>query len=100
MGRSLRSEIFSASEICIRHCVQRCVRKAWLAGVDKTTGKDYSYRKEWIRKRLRSPDGKHVIVERSELHSILSGIELATVKKRLRYVAPVVPNVSVHHGRS
>jgi transposase len=42
---------------------------------------------------LRSPDGKHVIVERSELHSILSGIELTTVKRRLRYVAPVVPSV-------
>ncbi len=52
MGRSLRSEIFSASEICICHCVQRCVRKAWLAGVDEKTGKDYSYRKEWIRRRL------------------------------------------------
>ena len=40
----------------------------------------------------RMSDGKHVIVERSELHSILSGIELATVKKRIRYVPPVVPN--------
>jgi REP element-mobilizing transposase RayT len=28
------------------------VRKAWLAGVDEKTGKDYSFRKEWIRKRL------------------------------------------------
>lgn len=52
MGRGLRSEIFSASEVCICHCVQRCVRKAFLAGVDVTTGKDYSYRKEWIRRRL------------------------------------------------
>jgi hypothetical protein len=52
MGRSLRSEIFSASEVCICHCVQRCVRKAWLAGVDEKTGKDYSFRKEWIRRRL------------------------------------------------
>lgn len=52
MGRSLRSEIFSASEVCICHCIQRCVRGAWLAGVDEQTGKDYSYRKEWIRRRL------------------------------------------------
>ncbi len=52
MGRSLRSGVFSASEICICHGVQRWVRRAWLAGVDEKTGKDYSYRKEWIRRRL------------------------------------------------
>ena len=28
------------------------MRKAWIAGVDEKTGKDYSCRKEWIRRRL------------------------------------------------
>jgi hypothetical protein len=34
------------------HCVQRCVRRAYLTGVDAHSGKDYQYRREWIRQRL------------------------------------------------
>ncbi|MCO8121559.1 hypothetical protein NHH03_07415 [Stieleria sp. TO1_6] len=52
MGRALRAEQFSAGEISIVHTVQRCVRRAFLAGVDPQTGTDYGYRREWIRKRL------------------------------------------------
>jgi transposase len=37
---------------------------------------------------LRSPDGKHVIIDTSELQSILAGIDLSSIKKRKRYVAP------------
>ena len=52
MGRALRSEQFLSDEISICHCVQRCVRRAWLAGVDPVSGNDYSYRREWIRRRM------------------------------------------------
>jgi len=52
MGRAKRAEEFQASEVCICHVVQRCVRRAWLTGVDQGSGKDYSYRREWIRRRL------------------------------------------------
>jgi REP element-mobilizing transposase RayT len=52
MGRSNRDEVFSASEIGIVHAMQRCVRRAWLAGVDQVSGKDYSFRREWIRRRM------------------------------------------------
>jgi hypothetical protein len=52
MGRPKRSEQFSSSEICIVHAVQRCVRRAFLAGVDDLTGKDYSFRRETIRRRM------------------------------------------------
>ena len=52
MPRPLRDEQFSADEISICHCVQRCVRRAFLAGVDAQSGIDYSFRKEWIRRRL------------------------------------------------
>lgn len=37
---------------------------------------------------LRLPDGKHVMVDPEELQSILSGIDLSSIKKRKRYVAP------------
>lgn len=52
MGRPARAEQFHASEIGIVHAVQRCVRRAFLAGVDHASGKDYSFRREWIRRRL------------------------------------------------
>jgi len=52
MPRPKRSEQFHAAEISIVHAVQRCVRRAFLAGVDRETGKDFSFRKEWIRRRM------------------------------------------------
>jgi len=52
MPRPVRQEQFDCNEVCIVHAIQRCVRRAWLAGVDPRTGHDYSYRKEWIRRRM------------------------------------------------
>lgn len=52
MPRPKRSEQFDANEISIIHAVQRCVRRVFLAGVDPVSGKDYSFRREWIRRRM------------------------------------------------
>ena len=52
MPRPKRTEQFDPGEVCVVHVVQRCVRRAFLAGVDHATGNDYSFRKEWIRKRM------------------------------------------------
>ncbi len=52
MPRPLRSELFLPHDISICHVVQRCVRRMFLAGLDDETGKDYTYRREWIRERL------------------------------------------------
>jgi REP element-mobilizing transposase RayT len=52
MGRPQRNEQFRHDEIAIVHCVQRCVRRAFLAGIDEVSRKDYSYRREWIRRRF------------------------------------------------
>ena len=34
------------------HLVSSCVRRAWLCGRDKRTGKDYSHRKRWLVERV------------------------------------------------
>lgn len=44
--------------------------------------------KSCFQRPLRSPDGKHVIIDSTELQSILAGIDLSSIKMRKRYVAP------------
>jgi hypothetical protein len=47
-----RSHIVPPDEVGVYHCMARCVRRAFLCGVDPLTKHDYDYRKEWIRERL------------------------------------------------
>ena len=52
MPRPCRADQFDPDEVCVCHVVQRCVRRAFLAGVDSQSGVDYSHRREWIRRRM------------------------------------------------
>jgi len=42
-------------------------------------------------------DAKHVVMDASELNLLLSGIELSSVKRRMRYVAPNLETPSIGH---
>jgi len=47
-----RSELVSLEDTPNYHCVSRCVRKAFLCGVDRDTGINYEHRREQIEKQL------------------------------------------------
>jgi REP element-mobilizing transposase RayT len=40
-------------QVSLIHVIARCVRRAWLCGVDQVTGKSYEHRKVWIKERLK-----------------------------------------------
>ena len=52
MARQARGEYLDPNEIQVVHAVQRCVRQAFLCGLDKNTGNDYEHRRQWIRDRF------------------------------------------------
>jgi REP element-mobilizing transposase RayT len=52
MPRVKRTEICAEEEIQAFHLINRCVRRTFLCGKDRRSGKDYSHRKQWIRERL------------------------------------------------
>src|SRR5687768_16978685 len=51
-----RKTLISLQDTPYYHVVARCVRRAWLWGVDEYAGKDYSHRKSWVLERLAQLD--------------------------------------------
>ncbi len=47
-----RRQIVDESVVGVYHCMARCVRRAFLCGVDRYTGQNFDHRKTWIRQRL------------------------------------------------
>jgi len=60
-----RSQIVRPDEVGVYHCVARCVRRAFLCGMDPYSGHDYSHRKGWILDRLRELAGLFAIEDES-----------------------------------
>lgn len=47
-----RAQLVSLMDTPWYHCVTRCVRRAWLCGVDPYDGQDYSHRRQWVVDRM------------------------------------------------
>src|SRR5208282_1820253 len=47
-----RGQIVVEDLVGVYHCIARCVRRAFLCGVDSYSGQDYEHRRDWIRERL------------------------------------------------
>jgi hypothetical protein len=52
-----RRDIVNDDRVGVYHCIARCVRRAFLCGVDPHTGRDYNHREEWVINRLRQLTG-------------------------------------------
>jgi hypothetical protein len=48
-----RSHLIAPGSSGYYHCVQRCVRRAFLCGGDSQTGRSFEHRKDWIEQYLR-----------------------------------------------
>ena len=77
MPACARSQIVVEDEVGVYHCIARCVRRAFLCGVDPYTGQDFSHRKDWILDRMRELAGLFAIevcdysVMSNHLHLVL-----------------------------
>lgn len=57
MPARIRQQLIDESQPGIYHCFVRCVRRAFVCGIDLVTGRDLSHRRDWIRDRLEALAG-------------------------------------------
>ena len=47
-----RSQLVRTDTASTFHCVQRCVRRAFLCGIDRYTGQSFEHRRHWVQARI------------------------------------------------
>jgi len=52
MPRIPRKLLIDPADVGVFHCISLCVRRAFLCGEDRLTGRNYDYRRQWIQDRL------------------------------------------------
>jgi REP element-mobilizing transposase RayT len=52
MARMPRKYVVAEDETGVHHCINRCVRRAYLCGTDEVSGKCFDHRKQFIQDRL------------------------------------------------
>lgn len=53
MARMPRKYVVDEDEVGVYHCINRCVRRAFLCGTDQVSGKCFDHRKQFIQDRLK-----------------------------------------------
>ena len=77
MARQNRCDAIDESTVGVYHCINRCVRRAFLCGEDPVSGNNYDHRKDWIQRRLEFLAGQFAIdvigfsVMSNHFHTIL-----------------------------
>jgi len=77
MSRLNRCDAIDESIVGVYHCVNRCVRRAFLCGEDPVSGNNYDHRKDWLQLRLEFLAGQFAIdvigfsVMSNHFHTIL-----------------------------
>ena len=61
MARLPRRDQIDESSVGVYHCINRCVRRAYLCGDDSHSGKNYDHRRLWIQERLEFLAGQFAI---------------------------------------
>jgi REP element-mobilizing transposase RayT len=56
-----RKSLVSLNDTPFYHCVSRCVRRAYLCGLDDYSGKDYEHRRDWLEDKLLKTAGVFAI---------------------------------------